>query len=232
MEPWVWAVGGTLGLLAVGGFTYAIVDLFRGNWPREGDRSCSVETYRTVLGRHNAKPALADRAWQYMPLLRHAAAAFDVDPTLLAGLVHTESTWVPTAGSHAGAIGLTQYIKSSAVDRYRVLVKQGKWPFDPVRVNRDPQAKAYFASKGVSSALDRTDPKQSLWLGAAGLRANLNAGKGVEWALAAYNGGPAVANKPVEDRPKETQAYVPGVLKRQRWYQELDAACRNGLVSA
>lgn len=222
IDPWVWGVVVPLGAIGIAGLTYGVIVLRRGHWPREGDK-CPIEIYESVIP---GSDKAADRAWQYMPLLRHAADSFGVDPTLLAGLVHTESAWSPTAGSSAGALGLTQHIKSTALSRYEKLVDKGRWPFGKIRSN-DP-GEAYFAEHGAANRIDRTDPKQSLWLGAASLRGVLDVGKGVEWALAAYNAGPAAANDP--PWPDETQAYVPGVLKRQRWYQQLAAACGKGAL--
>lgn len=213
-----------IGTVILGGMSFAIGRLFMSGWPDTGDK-CSLETYERLLGEHNVKDTVAQRAWTYMPWARYAARYFGVDPTLLAGLVHTESQWNPNAGSNAGAMGLSQHIPSTAVNRFRILTEEGRWPFSELRQNNDPQADGYLETQGVQNWLDRTDPRQSLWLGAASIRALLDYGKGTEWALAAYNGGPAVANKAVEDRPAETQAYVPGVLKRQGWYQEIDASC-------
>ena len=209
----------------LGTLAYFGVRALRGSdaWGRPGD-ACPVESYtNSKLGETKGT-----RAWHYMPWVRHAADAFDVDPTLLAGLVTTESGWDATAGSGAGALGLTQHIASTALSRYEKLVKDGNWPFGPITTTGDPK-EAYYADHGAPGAIDRTDPKQSLWLGAASLAGVLKSGNGVEWALAAYNAGPAAANDP--PWPAETQAYVPGVLKRQRWFQQIENDCFGGVIA-
>lgn len=215
--------------LAVGGVgvvSYLLVrTLTRGDgWGRPGD-TCPIEIYTDELG-----DEVGERAWHFMPWLRHAADAFGVDPTLLAGLVQTESAFSPTAGSSAGALGLSQHIKSTALSRYKKLAEDGKWPFGPLRHTDDPQ-EAYFAEEGYPMTIDRLDPKQSLWLGAASLKAVLNAGKGFTWALAAYNAGPGTANKPQSQWPNETQAYVVGVPKRQKHYQSIAQRCGAGALA-
>jgi soluble lytic murein transglycosylase-like protein len=223
VEPWMIAAG-VAGMFAVAGVTYGIVTLAGSAWPAVGD-GCSVETYRAVLGPKTSSSATVERAWTYMPLARYAARYFNIDENLLAALVHTESGWNPNAGSSV-AVGLTQHIASTAAARFKQLAERNQWPFGQLSSSNDPQSNGKLADLGVAQWVDRTDPKQSLWLGAASLRTLLDAGKGTEWALAAYNGGPGVANKPVSERPVETQNYVPGVLKRLTWYQQLDAACR------
>lgn len=192
-------------------------------WGPMGD-VCPVEIYTNELGNKTGT-----RAWNYMPWLRHAANHFGVDPTLLAGLVQTESNWNPTVGSSAGALGLTQHIKSTALSRYNKLVEKGEWPFKQLK-ETDDAGESWFAEHGAPMRIDRTDPKQSLWFGASTLGSLLKSGHGVEWALAAYNGGPGVANKPHSEWPDETKGYVPGVLKRQKHYKDIEAACFGGIA--
>jgi len=218
-----------LGVGVVGGLAYILTKrVVGGGQPREGD-SCSFAVYQQVLsGNHNLTNEKARRAWQYMPLVHWASSYFGVDPTLLAGLIQTESGWNPNAGSSAGALGLTQHIWPTARHRFDELAAANQWPFDRLSRNHDPSAQG----SEYAPWLDRTNPAQSVWLGAATMRALLDSGKGVAWALAAYNGGPGVANKPQSQWPTETQNYVPGVLKRQGYYQELERACGRGGVFA
>jgi soluble lytic murein transglycosylase-like protein len=196
------AIAGGIGAVAVVGIGYAIARAFS-SWPSLGD-SCSLELYQDILGNHGVTPTVAERAWQYMPWVRHAAGAFGISSAFLAGVAHTESNWIPTAGSSAGAVGLTQFIASTASSVQRKLVEQGNWPF---------------------GALDRTDPKQSLWLSASLLSSMLR-DHDVDWTLAAYNAGPGAANS--GNWPAETQEYVPAVLRRRGWYEEIDQLCRDG----
>src|SRR4051812_23370263 len=53
---------------------------------------------------------------QYQPLLKQAATAANISPTLLAALVWQESRWNPQAVSSKGAIGLPQLIPAPARD--------------------------------------------------------------------------------------------------------------------
>jgi len=224
LEPWmVWTAAG-LGVLSLGSITYGIVTLASSTWPSEGDR-CPVEIYYDVLGLEGVLADVSDRAWRYMPYVRHASAYFDIDPSLLAGLVHTESKWEPNAGSGAGAVGLSQHIASTAAHRFEALAEANRWPFVKLRRSGDPARDGRLRELGVEQWVDRTDPRQSVWLGAATLRALLDQNRGLEWALAAYNAGPGAANKPSSQWPAETQNYVPGVLKRQRWYRAIEDAC-------
>lgn len=193
-------------------------------WPALGD-ACAQAVYVQELG-----SKIGPRAWKYMPQVRYAADAFGIDPALLAGLIHTESTFQPNAGSSAGAVGLSQHIASTALGRYKKLVEQGRWPFAPLAFTNDSK-ESYYAEHGVPMRIDRTDPKQSLWLGAATLRALLDSSKGVTWALAAYNAGPGTANKPQDQWADETRAYIKGVPKRQGWYRRIGQICGQGALA-
>jgi len=51
---------------------------------------------------------------QYAPLLKQAATAANVSPTLLSALVWQESRWNPQAVSPKGAIGLAQLMPATA----------------------------------------------------------------------------------------------------------------------
>lgn len=186
--------------------------------------TCHFTVYEAVLGRHGLSAERSGWAWRYMPFVRQAGQYFGVDPTLLAGMIHTESKWNPYAGSGAGAVGLAQVIPSTAVSWYGRLLQRGQWPFTILSSNNDP-AINYLRDKGVEQGLDRTDPYQSIWIAAALMRGLYDDGFGVEGALAAYNAGPTAAKRPRSQWPAQTRAYVPGVLQRQGWYRELEAAC-------
>lgn len=187
--------------------------------------ACAIEVYVATLGSAGVSPEVAQRAWTYAPLVEEAAAHFGVPAALLMGLIHTESKFNPTAGSSAGAVGLTQYIPSTAVARFKSLYEAGQWPFAPLTSSGDPQAGAYFSDKGVAQWLDRTDPAQAIWLGAAGLRAMFDKGYDVPTALAVYNAGPSVVGKPSSQWPGQTRAYVPAVLERAQLHEEVRRAC-------
>lgn len=188
-----------------------------------GDPDCPVEVYIEFLGTKGAKEDKARRAWLYAPYARYAAQHWGIDPTLLMGLMHTESGFKPDAGSHAGAIGLTQFMPKTAIARYEKLVEQGQWPFEPISVNNDPMATTLFRERGVEGNLDRTDPFQAMWMAAAGLRSKFDRGYDVDYALATYNAGEGRVKKgdPPHTWPQETQKYVPGVKRRTGYYQTL-----------
>ena len=63
---------------------------------------------------------------QFEPVLKQAAAAANISPTLLAALVWQESRWNPQAVSPKGAIGLAQLMPATARDL-------GVNPADPVQ---------------------------------------------------------------------------------------------------
>lgn len=215
-EPWMkWTAAG-LGAVALGGVGYGIVSLFGSTWPAEGD-SCSIETYRETLGRH-VNDTVVQRAWQYMPLARHAARGNGIDLDLLASLIHTESRWNPEAGSSV-AEGLVQMISSTAASVFRDLADANRWPFTQLLSSNDPERNGKLEQLGVAQWVDRTDPRQSVWLGAALLRTLLDRGNGERWALAAYNGGAGNAN---DSGP---QGYASDTLERRTWYAELERAC-------
>ena len=210
-----WTAAG-LGALAAAGATYGIATLASSGWPSEGD-SCSLETYRETLGRH-VNDTVVQRAWQYMPLARHAARSFGIEPSLLAAVVHSESRWNPDAGSSV-AEGLVQIIASTAASVFQDLAEANKWPFGQLSSSGDPQETGKLAELGVADWVDRTDPRQSLWLGAALLRKLIDRGNSERWTLAAYNGGPGGANA------SGPQGYATDTLERKTWYAELERAC-------
>jgi soluble lytic murein transglycosylase-like protein len=216
IEPWMkWSAAG-LGAVGLGIVGYSIATLAGSGWPSEGD-SCSLETYREILGPH-VNDTVVQRAWQYLPLARHAARQIGVEPALLEAVIHTESRWSPEASSGV-AVGLVQMIASTAASVFRDLADANQWPFTQVGSSSDPQRNGKLAELGVAEWVDRTDPRQSVWLGAALLRALLGRGNGERWALAAYNGGPGGAN---DSGP---QGYATDTLERKAWYAALERAC-------
>lgn len=222
LTPEEWRYVGAAALGALGMVALAVGYKRR---QKHASNPCALDVYTQVLGREGVTAEVAQRAWTFAPLIESTASAFGISPALLMGLVHTESKFNPMAGSGAGAVGLTQYMPSTAVSRFRSLYEAGMWPFEQVVVNHDPQANSKFADEGVEAWLDRTDPAQAVWLGAAGLRALMEKYGDVETALAVYNAGPNVAGKPHSQWPGQTRAYVPAVLERTSWYEEVLDAC-------
>ena len=148
----------------------------------------------------------------YGPELRAASVAEGVPPLLLAAIVRQESAFNPTAGSTAGALGLTQVIA--------------------------PTGEAIAASLGLPWDInDLFRPEQSLRYGAHYLAAQLAAHDNDVFAsLAAYNAGPGNAARWLEtqvwpgadgfvhivDFP-ETRAYLEHVIENYGWYRYIYA---------
>jgi hypothetical protein len=107
-----------------------------------------------------------------------------VPPALFDALITAESNYRVDAVSPKGAMSLAQLMPATA------------------------------AELGLGAA-DYFEPEANLRGGARYLKAQLNASGDVAVALAAYNAGPArVKDRPFEDWPRETRAYVSGILKR------------------
>ena len=123
--------------------------------------------------------------------VRSASKKYDVDPNLILAVIQTESNFNPNAKSRAGAIGLMQIMPSN------------------------------FKHLGVSNGYDIED---NINAGTKLLKEYMNKYNGsIEMALMAYNGGPTrMANRGVNSiddiykMPKETQNYVPKVMKIYR----------------
>ena len=111
-------------------------------------------------------PGNAVRA--YLPLdwidgVKGAAREHGLAPWLLAGVARQESTFVPSARSGAGAVGLLQLMPGTAIGHARAL--------------------------GFAGPLDLTDPRLNLRLGARELADLVRRFGALEPALAAYNAG-------------------------------------------
>jgi len=148
----------------------------------------------------------------YGPEIRAAAAAEGIPPLLLAAIVRQESAFNPTAGSHAGALGLTQVIA--------------------------PTGEAIAASLGLPwEVADLYRPEQSLRYGAHYLAAQLASNdQDVFAALAAYNAGPGNAARWLATQVwpgadgfvhivdfAETRAYLEHVIENYGWYRYIYA---------
>lgn len=139
------------------------------------------------------------------------AREFHVDPALLRGLVRQESVFDVGAKSHAGALGLTQLLPGTAEPLARSVLR--------VRYRR-----AFLYDPGVNARL-----------GAAYIRQLLDRfGGNTNFALAAYNGGPARMSRVLEENRgrsedeileshpfSETREYVRRVMLYAESYREL-----------
>jgi soluble lytic murein transglycosylase-like protein len=138
-------------------------------------------------------PRLLARASQYDLIIEKAAAHYSVEPSLLRAVIVVESGFNERAVSKKGAIGLMQLMPATA--------------------------RQYGAENAY-------DPKQNVHAGARYLRSLLDRyGADLKLVLAAYNAGEDAVNRNGGRIPpyKETQAYVPRVLKI---YQSLLAKLR------
>jgi len=132
--------------------------------------------------------------------------------TLLTAMIQVESGGNPNAVSNKGAVGLMQVLPSTAMNPgfdipnvFQVAEQLG------VKVNNrrdEAEAKRLLSDPKVGAAFGQMYMKALL----AKYRNNL------EYALAAYNAGPARIDKWLDEGadfsklPKETQAYIPKVL--------------------
>jgi len=142
----------------------------------------------------------------YVTLLDSEARANGIDPLFFAALIRQESFWDADAGSHAGALGLTQVIP--------------------------PTGEAIAQSLGVDFVpSDLFRPAVSLKFGANYISGQLRAFGNPYHALAAYNAGPGNAQRWAAlagDAPAdfaeavdfaETQGYVISVMEHYAHYQ-------------
>ncbi|MEX1102760.1 MAG: lytic transglycosylase domain-containing protein, partial [Dehalococcoidia bacterium] len=141
----------------------------------------------------------------YVTLLDAEARANGIDPLFFAALIRQESFWDANAGSHAGALGLTQVIP--------------------------PTGEAIAQSLGVDFApADLFRPAVSLKFGANYIAGQLRAFGNPYHALAAYNAGPGNAERwanfaggsPADFAEAvdfaETQGYVISVMEHYAHY--------------
>ena len=103
---------------------------------------------------------------------------YNVPPELVVGLIDKESEFSPNE-EYGGALGLMQVMP--------------KW-------HRDRMARL--------GCTDLFDPYQNITVGVDYLAELLGRGKGVEWALMAYNGGPAYANEMAADGEVSSYASI------------------------
>jgi soluble lytic murein transglycosylase len=185
---------------------------------RAGDHARSHWLVRTALPgfrRHAPTGARAEpwrlaypRAWA--ALLEPAARANGVPASLLYGLVREESTFNPTLVSHAGAVGLTQLLVSTA-GRFRV---RGT-PAPDRAALKDPERNVLIGARYLGWLIRRFGGHVALAVAA------YNAGENrvAEWLVAR---GHLPLDEFVEAIPfKETRHYVRRVLGSALAYQGL-----------
>jgi soluble lytic murein transglycosylase len=151
---------------------------------------------------------LPREAWEiFFPVvewntIKEEAKRYGVDPYIVAGLIRQESVFSPTATSRVGARGLMQVMPATA---QLISKRQGN---------------------GTISAADLYNPSLNIKLGMNYLAQMLGKFGRIEYAAAAYNAGPARAERWIADRGSmdiedwiesipfsETRGYVQGVLR-------------------
>jgi soluble lytic murein transglycosylase len=135
---------------------------------------------------------------RYDSIIRSHALTYDLDPTLLAAVVYTESRFKSSARSSAGAVGLMQLLPDTAKG---IAVRTGGGGF-------------------VVS--DLLDPEINVRYGSWYLRSLLRKYGDVPTALAAYHAGQGNVDRwraaGVGIQFPETRSYVAAVLAAQKRY--------------
>jgi|GEM_PF-518089 len=108
---------------------------------------------------------------KYQESLERWSLEYGLSPNFMAALIYTESTWKPNAQSSAGAVGLTQFIPSTA---RAVAQRLGVEPFTPSDLKSNADLAIRFGSYYISDAINRYGDKRL--------------------ALIAYNGGGGAVN--------------------------------------
>lgn len=139
---------------------------------------------------------------KYENLVVQSAAEFNIPPTLLAGLIFTESRFNEKATSRVGAIGLTQVMPATGA---AIATRLGIANFKTDDLYR-PEIAIRFGAYYVRNLLDRYNNE-------------------VDVALAGYNGGPGVATRYQADHnasiPAETVGFIKKVQRNRDIYAEL-----------
>ncbi len=117
---------------------------------------------------HQSMPAWYARLWyplEYEEAIREHAERNDLDPALIAAVIHTESGFVPDSRSSEGAVGLMQVLPATA----RFVADQPRRPSPPPHRLEDPEVNIAYGSRYMRYLVDSFGS--------------------VPKALAAYNGG-------------------------------------------
>jgi soluble lytic murein transglycosylase len=135
---------------------------------------------------------------RYDAIIRGHADTYDLQPTLLAAMIYTESEFDPTARSPAGAVGLMQLLPDTA------------------------RGIALRTGGGGFVVRDLLDPEINVRYGAWYLRNLLRRYGDLRTALAAYHAGPGNVDRWRERGSgiafPETRQYVAKVLRLRRAY--------------
>ena len=148
---------------------------------------------------------------KYVDLIRKYSEEYDLEPTLVAGVIYTESKYRDRAVSNAGARGLMQIMPATGEEIAEML----REPFDPENLF-DPEISIRYGCCYLRWLLDLPEFDQNIAV-----------------ALAAYNAGPTNAKAwlqkyGLDSRGRiayipyeETRNYVNRVLQAQENYANL-----------
>ncbi|HZH35368.1 MAG TPA: lytic transglycosylase domain-containing protein, partial [Pyrinomonadaceae bacterium] len=146
----------------------------------------------------------------YWSSIKQWAAARNLDPYTVAGLIRQESVFNPRARSHAQAFGLMQLIMPTA----RAMARK-------------------YDTASINSIEDLYQPSLNIQLGTAYMRDQLDKYGRIEYLAVAYNAGPGRVvswrqtlpfemDEFVEAIPfRETKGYVQGVIRNSAQYRRL-----------
>ena len=123
-----------------------------------------------------------------------------ISPNFMSALIHTESTWKERALSHAGAVGLTQFIPSTA----RVVAERlGVSPFTPNDLTKDSDLSIRFGSYYICTRIG-------------------DYGGNVRYGLIAYNGGGGAVLALQRGAPiTSTLSYADKILRIEKAYDTI-----------
>ncbi|MBI4444070.1 MAG: transglycosylase SLT domain-containing protein, partial [Acidobacteria bacterium] len=166
---------------------------------------------------------LRREAWESLfPLpwrdqIQKNAERFQLDPSVVAGLIRQESEFNPTARSRSNARGLMQLLPSTARDVARKVEDRQARQYSLANLFR-PEFNLIYGTHYLKTVLERFDGR-------------------IELALAAYNAGPRRVDEwlsagPFDDLAEfvesipitETREYVQAVLRNAALYRQLYAA--------
>jgi len=151
---------------------------------------------------------------QYQKAVATSSEEFGISPNFLCGLIMVESGWKETARSHAGAVGMTQFMPSTAI---AVAERLGISDFSPSDLTTDPELAIRFGAYYLNDVVRRNGGDKTLGLIA------YNGGQG---AVMAYQRGYPVSG---------TVGYVQKVLAIERvydsiyglWWKKVDFSATN-----
>ena len=140
---------------------------------------------------------------KYEDTIREVSAEYDLEPTLVAAVVYTESRFRPDVESHRGAYGLMQLLPETAEFIQKKSGIEGDY--------RDPETNLRIGAWYLGYLDDRYLGNERLMLAA------YNSGEGRVDSWVSQEGFDVGEDVPY----KETRHYIENVLEAQQTYEEL-----------